>query len=130
LNEKCIITASTGVAAFNIGGYIVHSNSGLGLPVNECNQGALQCDTLKHLQKRFKNVSLVVIDEISMVGLKTLYWIDQRLRQIAGKMHLRFGGISVLLVGDFAQLPPVGDTPLFQPPKADSNEEKSAANLE
>lgn len=40
-------------------------------------------------------------------------WIDRRLRQASGHLDSPLGGFSVILVGDFGQLPPVGDRPLF-----------------
>jgi hypothetical protein len=56
----------------------------------------------------------LVIDEMSMLGQKSLYWIDQRTKQITGKMKEPFGGLSVILCGDFGQLPPVKDRALFR----------------
>ncbi|KAJ6478009.1 hypothetical protein DFH09DRAFT_1108427 [Mycena vulgaris] len=52
-------------------------------------------------------------------GLKILGMIDARLRQlIPAKPHLPFNGLHVLLSGDYAQLPPVDDRPLYGPPSA------------
>ncbi len=50
---------------------------------------------------------------MSMCDQETLHWIDKRLRQASGKEDVLFGGFSVLLFGDFAQLPPVQGKPLF-----------------
>jgi hypothetical protein len=55
-----------------------------------------------------------VIDEKSMLGLKTLAWVDQRLREIFPENRDEFfGGLSVILIGDFFQLPPVLNKPLY-----------------
>ena len=42
-------------------------------------------------------------------------WVDKRLQQATTHLDIPFGGISIILIGDFAQLPPVGDRPLFAP---------------
>ena len=56
----------------------------------------------------------LVIDEMSMVGRKTFGQIDRRLRQIfPHHSHQVLGGCSCLLFGDFGQLPPVLDLPLY-----------------
>ena len=43
-----------------------------------------------------------------------LYFIDQRLCQASGKQDEIFGGFIIIFVGDFQQLPPVGDIPLYE----------------
>ena len=48
-----------------------------------------------------------------MLGQRTLAWVDKRLRQATGKVSEPLGGISIILLGDFAQLPPVGDKPIY-----------------
>jgi hypothetical protein len=55
-----------------------------------------------------------VIDEISMVGIKVFMQVDSRLKQIFGNEE-PFGGISLMVLGDFRQLQPVKDTFVFQP---------------
>ena len=57
----------------------------------------------------------ILIDVMSMMGQKMFSWVDRYLRQATGKLEQPFGGISVILFGDFAQLPPVCDTPLYAP---------------
>ena len=73
----------------------------------------LQGSALQKLQMRFQHKDYVIIDEMSMLGQKTFAWVDRRLRQATSALHEPLGGLSVLLFGDFAQLPPVGDRPLF-----------------
>ncbi|CAB4030044.1 Hypothetical predicted protein [Paramuricea clavata] len=50
---------------------------------------------------------------MSMIGHKMLSWLDNRLRAGTGKQDIPFGGVSVILMGDFGQLPPVGDKPMY-----------------
>jgi PIF1-like helicase len=62
-----------------------------------------------------KNVRFLFLDEMSMIGLRLLNAIDYRLREIRPQYNdLPFGGISIVLFGDFAQLPPVADVSLYQ----------------
>lgn len=48
-----------------------------------------------------------------MMGHRMMAMVDKRLRQATGMLHTPLGGMSVILIGDFAQLPPVGDKPLY-----------------
>ncbi|KAJ5409432.1 uncharacterized protein N7487_003791 [Penicillium crustosum] len=55
-----------------------------------------------------------VVDEKSMISLRQLYWIDQRCRQIFPESrNVPFGGLNIILAGDFYQLPPVFNKPLY-----------------
>ncbi|XP_044717424.1 PIF1-like helicase domain-containing protein [Hirsutella rhossiliensis] len=66
------------------------------------------------LQSRLRHIKYLVVDEKSMLGLEQLARIDSRLRQAFPQRNLEFfGGVSVLLVGDFFQLPPVRQKPLY-----------------
>jgi len=64
------------------------------------------------LQIRLEDVHFLVIDEKSTVSLKLMSQVDQRLRQIRADRDNYFGGISIVLCGDFYQLAPVGDEAL------------------
>ena len=48
-----------------------------------------------------------------MIGHKMLSWLDNRLRAGTGRQDIPFGGMSIILMGDFKQLPPVGDRPMY-----------------
>ena len=117
LQEECdisrqtvLLTAFTGTAAFNINGNTIHSifkirprsDSSLGRDLDNvrCQLGVLQ---------------ILVIDEISMISKKLFATIDARLRQIKGLRNKPFGGVSILAVGDFYQLPPILAKPLCIP---------------
>ncbi|EEQ31187.1 ATP-dependent DNA helicase PIF1 [Microsporum canis CBS 113480] len=112
--DRCPIalTAPTGVAAFNIGGRTLHSL--LRLPMKS-SYNPLPTGSLATLQDAVRHVRYVVIDEKSMVGLTMMANIKRRLRELFPECHdQRFGGRSILLFGDFYQLPPVKDVALFQ----------------
>jgi ATP-dependent exoDNAse (exonuclease V) alpha subunit len=100
--------APTEIAAFGINGMTVHST--LSLPVKSSFE-ALAPSALLKLQHQWKDIKLLIIDENSMMGRAMAGKMDSRLRQILTDEVM--GGMGVLLFGDFAQLPPVGDSPLY-----------------
>jgi ATP-dependent DNA helicase PIF1 len=102
--------APTGVAAFNIIGQTLHSL--LRLPVKG-KKSDLSVATLQSLQGLFRGCRFLIIDEKSMIDNVTLSLIDDRLRVIFPADPRPFGGVNVLLCGDFYQLPPVGGKPLY-----------------
>ena len=81
------------------------------LPIREYRE--LQGDSLQRLQLRLEGKSFLIVDEMSMIGHKMLSSLDNRLRAGTGKEDISFGGMSVILMGDFGQLPPVGDRPMY-----------------
>jgi hypothetical protein len=105
--------APTGVASNQIGGQTLHSL--LRLPVDGNYRSLSETPTvLNALQRRFRGIYYLVIDEKSMLGLKTLAWVDQRLREVFPENRDEFfGGLSVILIGDFFQLPPVLNKALY-----------------
>jgi ATP-dependent DNA helicase PIF1 len=100
--------APTGIAAYGINGMTAHS--ALSLPVKG-SFNPLIPSILGRYQQQWKHIKLLIIDEKSMIGRTMAGKMDSRLRQIVTDEVM--GGIGVLLFGDFAQLPPVGDSPLY-----------------
>ena len=119
LLDKCLLTGTTGIAGFNINGITIHS--ALRLPIHHSTMKDLTGMSLATLQNRLKNITYIITDKLSMLGQRTFACIDQRLRQASGKQESLFGGFSLILIGDFAQLPPVGDRPLYATDKPDSD---------
>ncbi|XP_028394514.1 ATP-dependent DNA helicase PIF1-like [Dendronephthya gigantea] len=109
LQDQCIVTATTGIAAFSIGGQTLHFAAQL--PIQEYRE--LQGDSLQRLQLRLEGKRFLIINEMSMIGHKMLSWLDNRLRAGTGKEDVPFGGMSIILMGDFGQLPAVGDRPMY-----------------
>jgi len=111
---RVLLTAPTGRAAFMIGGQTLHKS--LGLPVSQAGlkMPDLSASVSNTFACKMAQLKLVIIDEASMVGSRMFYHVHKRLTQIF-KNSSPFGGISVLVVGDFRQLPPVGDNWIFQP---------------
>lgn len=100
------VTASTGIAATHIHGMTIHSWSGIGV------QSTLDDDALKHIaenryvSKRIKKAKVLIIDEVSMLDGRVLSLVERVCRRVR-KLGVPFGGLQVVLVGDFFQLPPV-----------------------
>ncbi len=100
------VTASTGIAATHMGGMTIHSWSGLGIRDSLTEYDLEDLETKKYIQDRFKNTSVLIIDEISMLHHFRLDLVERIARHLK-KSQLPFGGMQVVLCGDFFQLPPV-----------------------
>lgn len=100
------VTASTGIAATHMGGMTIHSWAGIGVQ-SYLSEGDLESMAEKpYLAKRFEKVKVLIIDEVSMLHHFRLDLVDQVLR--AMKLpNEPFGGVQIVLCGDFFQLPPV-----------------------
>ena len=109
-----LVVAPTGKAAFNVRGMTIHSAFHIFLNQNG-NLMDLNPSTANTLRLKLLNVQLIIIDEISMVSNQMLFWVNQRLQQLFNTTQ-DFGGKSLLVVGDFRQLPPVGGSYVFVPP--------------
>jgi ATP-dependent DNA helicase PIF1 len=108
INKKIEITALTGVAAVQLhaNAKTIHSWAGIGLGDKEANFYINKINKSKALKTKWLNIDVLVIDEISMMTDKLLEILECIARTIR-KKDLPFGGITVLLSGDFYQLPPV-----------------------
>lgn len=96
-----VLLAPTGIAAINAGGQTIHSF--FGFPPRILNTDAMEA---RYPTKVLKQVQRIVIDEISMVRCDVLDAMDFRLRQ-AKRNSQPFGGVQLVFVGDYFQLPPV-----------------------
>ncbi len=101
------VTATTGLAATHLGGTTIHSWSGIGI------HDQLPTDFHHNLTKTradtIKKTDILIIDEISMLHDYRLDMVDEISRKIRDDDQ-PFGGIQVILCGDFFQLPPVSRT--------------------
>jgi len=105
IKKTVAVTASTGVAAYGIGGITVHKFAGVGIPSNDIT------DMIKKARRGasyryWRDTDILIIDEISMLQpsfFDILFNIAQAIRQSTSV----FGGIRLLVFGDFLQLPPV-----------------------
>ncbi len=100
------ITASTGIAATHVGGMTVHSWSGIGIKHELTEQDIDEMETREPLVKRVNSAKVLIIDEVSMLPGRVLNLVDQACRALR-KNEDAFGGLQVIFVGDFFQLPPI-----------------------
>jgi len=100
------LASFTGVAAKNIRGMTLHSALSLNKRKKRNDKG------LTELISMWRNVDYLFIDEVSMIGCNLMLQIHEALCE-AKENTLPFGGINIIFAGDFAQLPPVGDTRLY-----------------
>lgn len=100
------ITASTGIAATHMGGTTIHSWAGIGITEDLSAREIEELAEQPRLRKRFTETSVLIIDEVSMLHHTRLNLVDKVLRTIRGSEE-PFGGIQLILCGDFFQLPPV-----------------------
>ena len=100
------ITASTGIAATHVGGMTVHAWSGIGIKrfLTEYDLDALS--SRESLVRRAVSAKVLIIDEISMLDGVVLGLVDKALRSLR-RNEEAFGGLQIVFVGDFFQLPPI-----------------------
>jgi energy-coupling factor transporter ATP-binding protein EcfA2 len=111
--DTTAVTASTGIAACHIGGVTLHHFLGIGR-IDPGVAGAAQVAVNK-IKKNFEKSSIlrktktIIIDEISLVD-KNLFELMHELLTGIRVTPSPFGGVQLVLCGDFLQLPPVGDS--------------------
>ena len=113
LKERCIyptIVAPTGIAASHLKGQTIHSFFALGIRDTVVDNGYVEFLLDKsYLKSRFSKLKVLIIDEISMVSPEIFASMDKVLRAFKNSPE-PFGGVQVVISGDFFQLPPVSKT--------------------
>ncbi len=112
------VTASTGIAATHMNGTTIHSWSGIGIKDELSERDLSTLARKQFLADRLKETAVLIIDEISMLHAKQLNLVNEVLKHVR-KNDAPFGGIQVVVAGDFFQLPPIGS-------KGESNRDKFA----
>lgn len=102
------VTATTGIAAINISGVTLHSWANLGIEDMPIEQIAKKILSVKGIntRKKIQSTEILAIDEVSMLSMETFEKVDKLLR-IVRDVDKPFGGVRLVLFGDFFQLPPV-----------------------
>jgi len=106
-SDSLPVLASTGVAAVLLGGRTFHSFFGLGILEGGARATFEKAIKNSKLLARIKKVEGVIIDEISMIS-GTALEVAEMIARTARESELPWGGMRIIAVGDFAQLPPVG----------------------
>ena len=102
------ITASTGIAATHLEGTTIHAWSGIGIKNSLSTRNLQDLRKKKYLKKNIDKSKVLIIDEISMLHNKQLNMVNEVLKFFRETPEA-FGGIQLILCGDFFQLPPIGD---------------------
>lgn len=100
------ITASTGIAATHVGGMTIHAWSGIGVHKELLPAELDRIASKEPVARRILKAHVLIIEEISMLSADTLDMVDAVCREVR-RIEKPFGGLTVVLVGDFFQLPPV-----------------------
>ncbi|MFA6171018.1 MAG: PIF1 family DEAD/DEAH box helicase [Patescibacteria group bacterium] len=103
---KAGITASTGIAATHIGGRTIHSWAGIGIEKKLSQKKISKILRNKKTRQRIEEAQVLIIDEISMLDADRLNLADEICKAVKNPF-LPFGGIQIVMSGDFFQLPPV-----------------------
>ena len=106
--ERVAVTASTGLAACNIGGMTLHSFSGIGLGKDDVQTLVKKIRRNPKAKGRWSKTKTLVIDEISMVDGELFDKLSQ-IGKLIRNNGRPWGGIQLVITGDFFQLPPVPD---------------------
>jgi len=112
------VTASTGIAATHLNGITIHSWTGMGVRDEISAKDIKELVKRGYLRRRFLGTSVLVIDEVSMLGGYQLDIADQLFRAFK-QIDAPFGGVQVVLCGDFFQLPPIRRTSFADGPGND-----------
>ncbi|POS81461.1 DNA repair and recombination protein pif1 [Diaporthe helianthi] len=107
--ERLAVTASTGLAACNIGGMTLHSFAGIGLGKDDAQTLVKKIRRNPKAKNRWMRTKVLIVDEISMVDGDLFDKLSQVGRIIRNNGR-PWGGIQLVITGDFFQLPPVPDS--------------------
>ena len=123
---KVLVLGPTGKSALSVGGHTIQSSNGLMVPIRDL--GKVEKNSLKEgkwlmqLQQNLRNIEAIIFDEYSMMSSVQLFWVVRRWKEgkkkskfvtITNIEDCPFGGVPVIILGDPAQLPPVGGTSIW-----------------
>lgn len=104
---KVAVTASTGIAATHIKGSTIHSWSGIGIKNEMSRRDLMGLRKIKQFKDQVTKAKVLIIDEISMLHRRQLDAVNKVVQFIRDDTA-PFGGLQIVVCGDFFQLPPIG----------------------
>lgn len=107
--SELAITATTGLAAYHVGGQTLHRWAGIRTGEGPVSSHVQYIRNTPGVRENWRKCKVLVIDEVSMLDAQLLDKLEEIGRLIRGNSR-PFGGIQVVLTGDFFQLPPVSAT--------------------
>jgi hypothetical protein len=110
--HRMVVLAPTGAAASIIKGSTYHSFLSVRTGDKWAGPGTAS-SALADARLRMLGVDYIFLDEISMVSCRDFHLIDSRLKEICRQFDIPFGGVSMIVAGDFAQLPPAKGQALY-----------------
>lgn len=110
--KQVYLTSTSGTSANNIKGTTLHSFAGIQLGNKPIEEILKMIRFNKDCYNRWKNVEMLLIDEISMLSAETFELIEKIAREMK-RNNFVFGGIQLIISGDFLQLPPVTGKYIF-----------------
>jgi hypothetical protein len=113
--HRFVVLAPSGTAAALLNGATYHSFLGINTRGKD-EDGAIRTSeaaSINDTRERLKGVEYIFIDEVSMIACNELYAISSKLSSVTQAHDLPFGGMNMILAGDFAQLPPTGGNALY-----------------
>jgi ATP-dependent DNA helicase PIF1 len=105
--RKIAVTSTTGTSALLVGGTTLHSYLKIGLGKENVSKLYNKIISVKSWTKRWKDLSCLIVDEISMLD-PILFDKLEQLARLIRRNSRPFGGIQIILSGDFLQLPCIG----------------------
>ncbi|KAJ0118805.1 DNA repair and recombination protein pif1 [Diaporthe amygdali] len=106
-SECLAVCASTGMAAQNIGGTTIHAWGAVTPGIFDLDKQISFIKTCRPAHRRWKMVKVLIIDEVSMVDGQLFNLLAALAARLRKKTNKPFGGIQIVVTGDFFQLPPV-----------------------
>lgn len=107
--DRVAVTASTGLAACNVGGVTLHSFAGIGLGKEDASELVRKIKKNQKAKHRWMRTKVLIVDEVSMVDADLFDKLETIARSLRNNGR-PFGGIQLIITGDFFQLPPVPDS--------------------